>query len=363
MIRGTFTDGKTATRTDVELTIATERGRKLMRINAPGVFAEWPIVDVRRVASASDEIRFRRGDGDARLTISAYDQKLLKTAAPELFSNRSRTLAAAGVAGLVLLAATTAGAIFFGAPLLSGPLARSTPTEVETTLGANSRELIGYISDHCVVDERAQAEAEDLIRRLGQVSNSPFASTLTFVDADFPNAFALPGGSIMVTDDLIDILDTPEQLAGVLAHETAHVARRHVMAAVIREIGGAMVLDLLVGGGSGAGQQIAMSGLQLQSLRHGRNAESEADELGIDYLIEIGVDPDGLAEFFDRIGEFTGADDQPRVAELLLTHPTPSKRADSVRELAATARAANPDARYAPAMSEEAWQALKEGCR
>lgn len=361
MLRGAYTDGKTATRSEVEITIATERGRKLLRINAPGVFAEWNVENVHRISTGRDGVLFRHGDGDARLTVPANSVHLLRSRAPELFSNRSRGLAIAGIAGLVLLAGVNTGAIFFGAPLLSGPLARSTPTHVESTLGANTRQLLSFITDECRVDDRAQAEADDLIRRLGSAAGSPFNSSLTFVDADFPNAFALPGGAIMVTDDLIDMLDTPDQLAGVLAHETAHVARRHVMAAVIRELGGAMALDLLVGGGSGAGQQIALSGLQLQSIRHGRNAESEADELAIAYLIETGIDPEGLAEFFDVIADFTGDDGQPGVTELLLSHPTPTRRASEVRSLIDRADA-GAKIKAGPAMSDAAWLALKQGC-
>lgn len=361
MLRGAFTDGKTATRFEVEVTLATEHGRKLMRINAPGVFAEWNIDHVERVSSTADEVRFRYGDGDARLTIPRASLRELKSRAPQLFTSRSRHLAIMGVAALVILAVATAGGVFFGAPLLSGPLARSTPPHVETTLGANSRQLLSFMMDDCTVDQRAQDEAQDLIHRLGDAAGSPFDSTLTFVDADFPNAFALPGGSIMVTDDLIDLMDTPDQLAGVLAHEMAHVARRHVMAAVIRELGGAMVLDLLVGGGSGAGQQIAISGLQIQSLRHGRRAESEADELAIDYLVDVGVDPEALAEFFDVIADFSGDDGQPGVAELLLSHPSPTSRAEVSRARAETARAAS-HGELRPALSGEAWEALKEGC-
>jgi Zn-dependent protease with chaperone function len=363
MLRGTYSDGKTATRWEVDLTIATERGRKLLRVSAPGVFAEWDIASVERLDGGDgSELRFRYDGGDARLAIPSEYQHELKSLAPQLFSTKRRNLAIAGIAGLVAIAAATTGLVFFGAPVLSGPIARATPTHVETTLGRNTGQILSFITDTCGTHGLAQKEAEDLVRRLGEASGSPFDSSLTFVDADFANAFALPGGSIMVTDDLIDMLETPDQLAGVLAHETAHVARRHVMAAIVRELGGAMILDLLVGGGSGAGQQIALSGLQLQSLRHGRNAEADADELAIDYLIEIGVDPEALAEFFDRIGEITDDDnDQPGMAELLLSHPSPARRARESRERAEIARAAA-HGELRPAMSADAWDMLKQGC-
>ncbi len=363
MLRGTYSDGHTATRWDVELTIASERGLKLLRITAPGVFAEWDVAYITRISGGDgSEFRFRYGDGDARLAVPSRHRRELEALAPQLFRIRGQGLAIAGIAGLVLFAAATTGLIFFGAPVLSGPIARATPTHVETALGRNTSQILGLVTGACEVDPEAFRQANRLVAELNDAAGSPFVTQLSFVEADFANAFALPGGSIMVTDNLIDMLETPDQLAGVLAHETAHVARRHVMAAVVRELGGAMILDLLVGGGSGAGQQIALSGLQLQSLRHGRAAEAEADELAIGYLVEIGADPEALAEFFDRIGEITNdGNDQPGMAELLLSHPSPARRAREARQRSEQARAVS-HGEIRPSMSAEAWELLKQGC-
>jgi Zn-dependent protease with chaperone function len=161
--------------------------------------------------------------------------------------------------------------------------------------------------------------------------------------ADDPavNAFALPGGLVVVNDGLIDATRSAEELAGVLAHEVQHVELRHGLAAVVREAGLGVVLMLF--SGDAASRLGADVGRQLLGLRYSRDAEREADRTGIERLQQSGVDPAGMVNFFaalDRDGDNTAA--------LLSTHPRSAERAQALRaQLEAVPVTALPALRFA----------------
>lgn len=162
-----------------------------------------------------------------------------------------------------------------------------------------------------------------------------------FFVADDPavNAFALPGGVVVVNDGLIDATASAEELAGVLAHEVQHVELRHGLHAIVKQGGLSLAVTLLTGDASGtlAGEV----GRQLLELKFSRDAELEADATGFERLRNAGIDPAGMASFFLRLDE-RRANGPP---ELFSTHPASERRAralrerlDEARELTAAAR-------------------------
>jgi len=121
---------------------------------------------------------------------------------------------------------------------------------------------------------------------------------LHVVDADITNAFALPGGYIVVYTGLIKKTERPEQLAGVLAHEISHVTQRHGMQRLVEGAGLALIVDGILGNVEGlialATQVFSVSTASAYS----REAETEADIEGLRLLAENGVDTQGMVEFF-----------------------------------------------------------------
>jgi predicted Zn-dependent protease len=363
MTHALYLDGRSDTARPVAVDVSVDAaGRRMLRFTGPGVDETWPVRSVRRVPPYDGpEARLQLASSDARLVIRLDEAASLQAACPELFRKSGLSGPVALLAALAIMAALVVGSVFFLAPMLAGPIARATPLEVERAYGLASREMIDRTTQPCAVPEPALSEARRLAADMARAAASPFETDLQFVTAGFPNAFALPGGRIVVTGELIALLESPDELAGVLAHETAHVAERHVMEALVRELGAAVILDLLVSGG--AGHQIALAGLQIQSLEYGRAAETEADALAVRYLREIGVDPMGLAAFFDRLGkeeQANGAGGRDRMVELFSTHPLTARRAEAARALAAeTGGPASPR----PALSEATWRALKDSCK
>lgn len=162
----------------------------------------------------------------------------------------------------------------------------------------------------------------DEIVRQGKV---PYANTfpyeVTIIDKDVRNAFATAGGFLYVYTGLIKFLDTEDQLAGVMGHEIAHAAERHVTAQATKQYGIATLLSVISGDNPGTMQQIAAS---LLSLRFSRGAESEADDRSVDYLCNTEYAANGAAGFFEKS---QGAGAPP---EFLSTHPNPANRVQNI---------------------------------
>jgi predicted Zn-dependent protease len=147
--------------------------------------------------------------------------------------------------------------------------------------------------------------------------------TLHIVDQDDVNAFALPDRQIVVNAGLIRYCETPEELAGVLAHEIAHIEQRHVMQKLVKEVGFMMLLTIANDEtGSGIMRQVIKT---LSSTAFDREQESQADSSAVRYLSNAGIDPEAFATFLFRIAR--DGRDVPKRFELLSTHPNSSDRA------------------------------------
>jgi predicted Zn-dependent protease len=185
-----------------------------------------------------------------------------------------------------------------------------------------------------------EKQITEYVNRIGQnlVRNSdaqvPF--TIKVVDTGDVNAFALPGGFFYVDSGLILAADNEAELAGVMAHEIAHVAACHLARENTR--GQLMQLAsiplIFVGGGVGyAAQSLAGLAVPLGFLRFTRGFESEADFLGVEYLYKAGYDPQALTAFFEKIKALEKH--QPgTLAKTFDTHPqTPDRIAKTQQEI------------------------------
>ena len=167
--------------------------------------------------------------------------------------------------------------------------------------------------------------------------------TFRILRTDVENAVTLPGGTIFVTRGLLDGVDSDEELAGVLAHESAHVAKRHALQQIE---GNAVYLGLLTaiqGRKYNTLRTTAYFYNLLRTLQKSRESEWEADEYGIQFAAAAGYDPNGLVHFFEAIGP----DNSSRLEQYFQTHPTPQQRI-------ADARKSELITRPTPALREEA---------
>jgi Zn-dependent protease with chaperone function len=144
------------------------------------------------------------------------------------------------------------------------------------------------------------------------------------------NAFALPGGFVYINRGVIEAADNEAQLAGVMAHETAHVALRHgtnqASKAYVAQVPLA-ILGGVLGNKNSTGAILAQLGADFATnsllLKYSRSAESQADEMGTQILYDSGYDPRAMAEFFQKI---QAADTGGRQVEFFSNHPNPDNR-------------------------------------
>jgi hypothetical protein len=181
----------------------------------------------------------------------------------------------------------------------------------------------------------------EYVNRIGQnlVRNSdaqvPF--TIKVIDSDEVNAFALPGGFFYVNSGLILAADEEAELAGVMAHEIAHVAARHGTRQMTRaqwaNIG--TIPLIFVGGGIGyAVYEAAGLGLPLTFMKFQRNFEAEADYLGLQYMYRTGYDPQAFISFFEKI-QAKEKKKPGTLAKAFASHPqTPDRIEKSQQEIA-----------------------------
>ena len=210
---------------------------------------------------------------------------------------------------------------------------REFPRLVEQFGGAyGDRALAAYV-------ERV---GQQVVRATG-APNQPYRFTV--VNSDLPNAFALPGGYVTVTRGLLALMNDEAELAGVIAHEIAHVTARHsaerYSQATLAQLGAG-----LLGGLTGNAElaELAGTGAQLYLLSYGRDQESEADAIGIRYLASAGYDPYAMSSFLGQLGRATELDARiegrstgSALPAYLSSHPRTEDRVRQASELAARA--------------------------
>ena len=182
----------------------------------------------------------------------------------------------------------------------------------------------------------------EYVNRLGQNlvrnSDSKVPFVIKVIDSEEVNAFALPGGFFYVNSGLILAADEEAQLAGVMAHEIAHVAARHGT----EQYSKAQVLNLatvpliFVGGGIGYGlSQAAGFLIPLQFLQFSRGAEREADHLGMEYAYKAGYDPTAVITFFEKL-QAQEKRKPGKLSKLFSTHPPTAERIQKAEQEIAT---------------------------
>src|SRR5690606_1007247 len=202
-----------------------------------------------------------------------------------------------------------------------------------------------------VRDPAVRALVDEVVDRL-----SPHAAMedvdfrVKVVESDDVNAFALPGGQIVVFTGLLRAASGPDEVAGVLAHEIAHVTLRHGLRNVAHRAGLVLAVQLLLGDASRWVQLAGEAAVLAQSNDYSREQESAADEEGVRMLLAAGLDPDGLADFF-RLLEGQPGSELSGAMSWLSTHPDHRSRIEHVQRLSAGSSPARP--------LEVDWEAVK----
>ncbi len=181
-----------------------------------------------------------------------------------------------------------------------------------------------------VINEYVNRVEQNIVRN----SDAKVPFTIKIIDSDEVNSFALPGGFLYVNTGLILAADQEAELAGVLAHETAHVAARHGAETASKQTaaGLASIPLIFMGGVAGMGaRQAAGLAIPIGFLKFTRSQEAEADYLGTQYMYKAGYDPSALLGFFEKLE----AKEQAKpgtMSKLFIDHPPTADRIAAIKQ-------------------------------
>ena len=364
---GRFNDGQTAASRRVAVAIV---GKRLEFQEHDGTQRwAWPLDELRRVGEerrSEDliltyvETPAKEELADARLVIhDATFREALLAAAPQLKGERIRRRAIWRPAALTLVvAAGLVAFVFYGLRPAAQAVANVVPVSWEVALGDSVYDqvldyfsLFGMQEPRACVAEPGYRALEVLTATLAKGDETGYPYRVVVLDDETVNAFALPGGRIVLFRGLIDFAERPEEVAAVLSHEMAHVIAQHGVARLMEQFGLTILLDFVTGGGG----VITGGAAVILGLSYSRNDEREADRLGIDLLNQAGIQSDGLASFFERFSLQRGTDEGNlgEIGNILSTHPADWERIEAGRAAARDGR---------PAFSEEEWAAVQGIC-
>lgn len=262
---------------------------------------------------------------------------------PAIFSRMTRLAASAATALVLSACASIPGANVAPGTPITAEEARvgqeAHPQFIQQFGGRETGPAAAYV----------EAIGKDVAVRSG-LAGARDSFTVTTLDSSVNNAFAIPGGYVYITRQLVGLMNNEAELAGVLGHEVGHVAARHSsrrqanaqrnqLLGVLGQVASAVLL-----GDSGLGrlgQQIAGQAPQLATLSYSRNQELEADQLGVQYLSESGYDPRAMATVLASLAAQNSLDSQLQgrgnatLPEWASTHPDPASRVNDALSFAA----------------------------
>jgi predicted Zn-dependent protease len=197
---------------------------------------------------------------------------------------------------------------------------------------ADEVEKTAKIIDDPVIAEYVNRVGQNLVRN----SDAQVPFTIKVIDSPEVNAFALPGGFFFVNSGLIELAETESELAGVMAHEIAHVTARHgtrqATRGQIANLASIPMSIFLPGGWLGYGiYQAANFAIPMTFLKFSRGFEKEADFLGMQYLYKAGYDPTSMVTFFERM-QAQQKRKSGKFAQAFSSHPPTGKRIDEIQE-------------------------------
>jgi Zn-dependent protease with chaperone function len=372
--KGRFFDGESGQRLDVDLAVDTAaQTLRLTHPDLPMGSQYWPLDAIRALADharADQLVLSLRADAslDSALIVTArltLDDPDMISILSRLCPNLRRRDTARGTARKVTIWVGSAAAalglmIFVILPALANSLATLIPIEREVAYGktvVNQMErLLGGMSAGALgcTNEAGRAALDTMTSRLTAAGDLKYDLNIAVFDHEMVNAFAAPGGQIVIMRGLIDSADSPDQVAAVLAHEIGHVEARDTTRNALRAAGSAGLLSLVIGDFAGGSAVLVVAEYTL-SASYTREAEMQADQFALDMMAASGTDAAALGTFFDSLAGIESS--MPDLPVYLSSHPETQDRADAARDFAQT------QGRTAPILNDAEWAALQNICK
>jgi beta-barrel assembly-enhancing protease len=315
------------------LEIVTDEGRTLW----------WPLREIKQSQGfyAGEQVRLERGGElpemlllDDVAFLAALRREGAERARAFHDPDRRRFRVPLTVVAAAAVVMVGAALYLWGIPALAAVVARRVPVAWEERLGASVMEHFAPDSRRCNDPVVTKAVNDIMARLLAPLPSVPYRFRVSVIADERVNAVAAPGGYVFVLAGLLSRAETPEELAGVLAHEAQHVLRRHATRAILQHASTGVLVAALAGDVSGLVAFGLESARTLGALRYSRQIEEEADREGMAMLHAARVDPAGALAFFEKLQREHGGDE---IFRYLSTHPSTGDRLRTLRALAAGA--------------------------
>ncbi len=207
-------------------------------------------------------------------------------------------------------------------PYLAVRLAGKVPVSYEENLG---NRMYNAMKSGFTIDEKKTVYINEFFNELN--IPTPYTIHITVVKDDIPNAFAMPGGNIIVYDKIIAGMDNYKELAALLSHEFSHVQNRHTTKSLFRQLGNTVFLSVLFGNTGAVSNVIIRNADELKSLSYGRGLEKDADISGLKILCDRKIDGNGFVDLFAILKKQGG----PPVSEWMSSHPDLDRRIEYIK--------------------------------
>jgi Zn-dependent protease with chaperone function len=347
-----FFDGASSRRQPVALRLSD----RLKLVGQSGKLATWPFADIRRVDSPAGLLRLSCVSAPTLARLEIRDPALASRVVArctQLDHDGAKRHGVAAIVGWSLAAIASLIAVsIFGMPLIADRLAPLLPQVFERRLGEIAdRQIKMLFGDKVCSDTEGQAAFATLVDKLRRSANLDEAERPAVLSSAIPNALALPGGRVYLFSALLDKAESPDEIAGVLAHEFGHVAARDGLRSLIREGGSSFLIGLLFGDITGSGAVIFATRTLITS-SYSREAERAADSYSIALMQGLGRPVKPMGELLFRVTGKQGGSP----LSIFASHPLTEERL-------ARMTAENTAPRGEPLISVEQWRALKAICR
>lgn len=216
-------------------------------------------------------------------------------------------------------------AYFWLVPFLADKLAKKVPVSYEEKLGDG---IYDALKTGFVIDAVKTAYINDFFKELK--FETPYNIRITVVNENIPNAFAMPGGNIVVYDKILAGMDGYEDLAALLAHEFTHVNERHTTRALFRQMASSLLLSIILGDVGTIGNAIISNADNLKGLSYSRSLEKEADLKGLELLSERKIDCNGFVNLFSLLQKEVDDHGGP-TTEWISSHPDLDRRTKYIK--------------------------------
>lgn len=365
-----YYDGKTANPRNVSLLLT---GVSFQIMEEETVLETWSLNDLTIIdhpAPPVPGIFGSRKNKDARLYISnAKEWKELYDRLPK-HTKKKLVLPSNWSSFIIYIIAAIISLIFLFKmfPRLVEQTAYLIPMKMERAIGQKAVKSMLKGEKICRAPE-GSAALQEILQKLKAQTSRKVQYKIYVVNDDFTlNAFAAPGGYLVLYSKIIENAKSPEEVAGVLAHEIAHIDLYHTTKGIMRSLGMQLVLSMMVGGTSAE----TVAGF-LSQMSYSRNDEAEADMHGREIMINAKIDPKGIRKFFETMqtwkGEFYSAlteeeghekDTLDNILnapfwEYLSTHPNTAKRIKNLENL-------EDNTNFNSVITNKKWNDLKNIC-